>query len=99
MAAIHVFSRWSTRAGACTSRWEPRSLRSEEHTSELQSLPSPPSSDLGSPQGVTVPRQIDGGDTRIQSVVYSGGRLYVTLGTQVIRSEEHTSELQSLRHL
>ena len=38
----------------------------------------------GSTQGVTVPRQIDGGDTRIQSVVYSGGRLYVTLGTQVI---------------
>ena len=38
----------------------------------------------GSTLGVTVPRQIDGGDTRLQSVVYSGGRLYVTLGTQVI---------------
>ena len=36
--------------------------------------------------GFTFPRPIDGGDTRLQSVVYSGGRLYVTLGTQVVDS-------------
>ena len=40
------------------------------------------------PQGVSLgfnfPRPVDGGDSRVQSVVYSGGRLYVTLGTQVI---------------
>ena len=37
----------------------------------------------GATQGFTFPRPLDGGDTRLQSVVYSGGRLYVTLGTQV----------------
>lgn len=37
----------------------------------------------GSTVGATISPNIDGGDTRIQSVVYAGGRLYVTLGTQV----------------
>jgi hypothetical protein len=37
----------------------------------------------GSSLGFTVPPRIDAGDTRVQSVVYAGGRLYVTLGTQV----------------
>lgn len=40
----------------------------------------------GSTLGFSSPRDIDGGDTRLQSVVYAGGRLYVTLGTQVIDS-------------
>ena len=40
----------------------------------------------GASLGFTFPRPVDGGDSRLQSVVYSGGRLYVTLGTQVIDS-------------
>jgi hypothetical protein len=40
----------------------------------------------GASLGFTFPRPVDGGDTRLQSVIYSGGRLYVTLGTQVIDS-------------
>uniref|UniRef100_Q01TC6 PEP-CTERM protein-sorting domain-containing protein n=1 Tax=Solibacter usitatus (strain Ellin6076) TaxID=234267 RepID=Q01TC6_SOLUE len=37
----------------------------------------------GSTVGATVPPAIDGGDLRVLSVIYSGGRLYVTLATQV----------------
>ena len=42
----------------------------------------------GQSLGFTFPRPVDGGDTRLQSVVYSGGRLYVTLGTQVVDSQQ-----------
>ena len=33
--------------------------------------------------------KIDGGDSRVQSVAYSGGRLYVTLGTVVVDETSH----------
>ena len=40
----------------------------------------------GSTLGFSSPRPLDGADSRLLSVVYSGGRLYVTLGTQVVDS-------------
>ena len=41
----------------------------------------------GGTVGATTPPAIDGGDLRVLSVVYSGGRLYVTLATQVRDSQ------------
>jgi hypothetical protein len=56
--------------------------QSPPQATQRQSGPIP----YGATQGFTFPRPVDGGDTRVQSVIYSGGRLYVTLGTQVIDS-------------
>ena len=53
---------------------------SPPQATQPQSGPIPQGASLG----FTFPRPLDGGDTRLQSVIYSGGRLYVTLGTQVI---------------
>jgi len=44
--------------------------------------PLPYGSTLSPPQSVPVP--LDSSDCRVESVVYSGGRLYATLGTQVV---------------
>jgi hypothetical protein len=40
----------------------------------------------GQSVGASISPPIDGGDTRVQSVIYAGSRLYVTLGTQVFDS-------------
>src|SRR5258705_11493134 len=43
---------------------------------------------------------ISGGETWMESVAFSpDGRRVLTVGRGATRSEEHTSELQSLRHL